>query len=200
MLGGIDGSEAASVLKLASDSGLRLVDTSSAYGLSETVIGAADHSLAVATKFGNPCELNGHTHDYSTEHCQDPNHTTFLPPSDPANPPEPLQAAVAQSLRALHRHPALGGPRRLTCLQLHSPPECPSPLEDPPCRHTVPSLIAGCIQDPTLLRCLHQLKLDRHIEAWGASVHTVDGGCIVLQAGADMLQVPFNLLQQVLPQ
>ena len=70
MLGGIDWCEAAAILKLATESGMGLVDTSSAYGASETVIGEADHSLAVATKFGNPCELNGHTHDYSAEHCQ----------------------------------------------------------------------------------------------------------------------------------
>ena len=69
MLGGIPEHEAHAILQLAAERGVRLVDTSSAYGDSERRIGAAAApGLAVATKFGNPCALNGHTHDYSVAH------------------------------------------------------------------------------------------------------------------------------------
>ena len=68
-LGGIDTSEAHAILRVAAESGITLVDTSSAYGDSESVIGAAPVEMSVATKFGNPCGLNGHTHDYSAGRC-----------------------------------------------------------------------------------------------------------------------------------
>ena len=102
-LGGIDTSEAQAILRVAAESGITLVDTSSAYGASESVIGEAPVEMSVATKFGNPCALNGHTHDYSAAHCT---------------------AALYASLEALQGKP-------LACLQLHSPPEAPSPLSDP---------------------------------------------------------------------
>ena len=55
MLGGIPEHEAHAILQLAAERGVRLVDTSSAYGDSERRIGAAAApGLAVATKFGNP--------------------------------------------------------------------------------------------------------------------------------------------------
>ena len=67
---GVDAAEGAALLDAAVESGIALVDTSAAYGESEAVIGVFPHSnLLVATKFGNPCELNGHVHDYSAEHC-----------------------------------------------------------------------------------------------------------------------------------
>ena len=150
-LGGIASLEAHAILRVAAESGITLVDTSSAYGDSESVIGAAPVELSVATKFGNPCGLNGHTHDYSAAHC--------------------VQALYA-SLEALQGKP-------LACLQLHSPPEAPSPLSD-----------------PALVDLLHSLQATGKFGAWGASVHTVNGGMVALAAGAQMLQVPHNLLQQ----
>ena len=69
-LGGLDGREAHAILRLAAESGMELVDTSSAYGDSESVIGSSPvGGLHVATKFGNPCALNGQKHDYSAAHC-----------------------------------------------------------------------------------------------------------------------------------
>eukprot|EP00966_Prymnesium_polylepis_P294923 6810666-Prymnesium_polylepis.1 len=150
MLGGIDPREAASILRVAAEIGIELVDTSSAYGLSESVIGHAPAALSVATKFGNPCERNGERHDYSTAHCVDS-----------------LYASLA----------ALQG-KRLACYQLHSPPEFPSPLV------------------PALVDLLETLRQAGKFGAWGASVHSVNGGQVALAAGAQMLQVPYNLLQQ----
>ena len=67
---GVDAAEGAALLEAAVESGIALVDTSAAYGESEAVIGASPHpNLLVATKFGNPSELNNHVHDYSAEHC-----------------------------------------------------------------------------------------------------------------------------------
>ena len=37
---------------------------------------------------------------------------------------------------------------------------------------------------------LESFKASGAIGGWGASVHSVNGGQVVLQAGADMLQVP----------
>ena len=149
-LGGIDDKEAQSILRLAAEAGIGLVDTSSAYGASEAVIGSAPVELSVATKFGNPCGLNNHTHDYSTAHCVQ---------------------ALYNSLDKLRGKP-------LACLQLHSPPEVPTPLV------------------PELVDLLESFRAAGKFGAWGASVHTVNGGMIAMNAGAGMLQVPYNVLQQ----
>jgi aryl-alcohol dehydrogenase-like predicted oxidoreductase len=58
MLGGMSEQEASEVLRIAADGGMGLVDTSSAYGHSEERIGRAPRAMAVATKFGNPCEVH----------------------------------------------------------------------------------------------------------------------------------------------
>ena len=150
LLGGLPGHEVAAILRLAAKAGMRLVDTSSAYGKSEAVIGAAAVEMSVATKFGNPCGLNGHTHDYSPSHCA-----------------QALYNSLAQ----------LQG-KKIACLQLHSPPEAPSPLT------------------PALVDLLNTLRGAGKFGSWGASVHTVNGGAIALSAGAQMLQMPYNLLQQ----
>ena len=150
MLGGVEPREAQAILRVAAEIGIELVDTSSAYGLSESVIGNAPVSLSVATKFGNPCERNGERHDYSAAHCV-----------------ESLYASIA----------ALQG-KPIACFQLHSPPEVPSPLV------------------PTLVDLLESLRQAGKFGAWGASVHSVNGGQVALGAGAQMLQVPYNLLQQ----
>ena len=108
LLGAADAAEAAAILRVAVASGVALVDTSSAYGASEQRIGESPHdSLVVATKFGNPCELNGHTHDYSVGGCA---------------------AACFNSLTLLRG-------KRIAALQLHSPPEQPSPLSSPELLH-----------------------------------------------------------------
>ena len=152
LLGAADAAEAAAILRVAVASGIALVDTSSAYGASEERIGESPHdSLVVATKFGNPCELNGHTHDYSVGGCA---------------------AACFHSLTLLRG-------KRIAALQLHSPPEQPSPLSS-----------------PELRALLESLKASGAIGSWGASVHSVHGGQVALAAGADMLQVPFSVLQQ----
>ena len=65
VLGGIAAEEAQAILCVAATAGIALVDTSSAYGTSEAIIGHSAAGLSVATKFGNPCGLNNHTHDYS---------------------------------------------------------------------------------------------------------------------------------------
>ena len=149
---GVDAAEGAALLDAAVESGIALVDTSAAYGESEAVIGVFPHSnLLVATKFGNPCELNGHTHDYSVGGCA---------------------AASFRSLTLLRG-------KRIAALQLHSPPEQPSPLSS-----------------PELRALLESLKASGAIGSWGASVHSVHGGQVALAAGADMLQVPFSVLQQ----
>ncbi len=151
LLGGLDGGEAHAILDVAAQSGLiELVDTSSAYGDSEAVIGTSPAQLSVATKFGNPCGLNNHTHDYSAAHCV---------------------TALYNSLEQLRGKP-------IACLQLHSPPEHPTPLV------------------PALVDLLNSMRQARKIGAWGASVHSVSGGMVALSAGAQMLQVPYNLLQQ----
>lgn len=147
-LGGIAAGEASSILRVAADAGIALVDTSSAYGASEGVIGDAPVELSVTTKFGNPCALNGHTHDYSAAHCVQ---------------------ALYNSFEALRGKP-------IAALQLHSPPEHPSPLV------------------PALVDLLESLQAAGKFGAWGASVHTVNGGMVALNAGAGMLQVPYNLL------
>lgn len=136
MLGGIDTREAQAILRVAGEIGIELVDTSSAYGLSESVIGHSPTALSVATKFGNPCDRNGHRHDYTTAHCADS-----------------LYASLA----------ALQG-KRLACFQLHSPPECPSPLV------------------PALVDLLESLRVAGKFGAWGASVHSVNGGQVALSA------------------
>ena len=152
MLGGVPEHEARAILQLAAERGVRLVDTSSAYGDSERRIGAAAApGLAVATKFGNPCALNGHTHDYSVAHAR---------------------ACLQQSVSAL-------GGKRIACLQLHSPPEWPSP-----------------VANRELVAALNGWVREGAIGGWGASVHTVNGGQILLSAGASMLQVPYSVLQQ----
>jgi aryl-alcohol dehydrogenase-like predicted oxidoreductase len=150
-LGGGDDQEAEAILRVAAQSGIELVDTSSAYGRSEEIIGASSHRLLVTTKFGNPCELNGQTHDYSVGHCA---------------------ACAFRSQSMLQGQP-------IAALQLHSPPEVPSPLEN-----------------AELRELLGSLKASGAIGGWGASVHSVRGGQIALAAGADMLQVPFSILQQ----
>lgn len=142
-LGGLAPSEAHAILRVAAEAGIGLVDTSSAYGQSEAIIGESPMELSVATKFGNPCGLNCHKHDYSVGHC--------------------AQALYA-SLEALNG-------KHLACLQLHSPPEHPSPLV------------------PALVDLLHSLRAAGKFGAWGASVHTVNGGMVALSAGAQMLQV-----------
>ena len=48
-LGGIDEGEAQSILQVAADAGIELVDTSSAYGESEAVIGRAPVKMSVTT-------------------------------------------------------------------------------------------------------------------------------------------------------
>ena len=149
-LGGIDEGEAQSILQVAADAGIELVDTSSAYGESEAVIGRAPVKMSVTTKFGNPCGLNNHTHDYSAAHCV---------------------TALYNSLEQLRGKP-------IACLQLHSPPEHPTPLT------------------PALVDCLESMRTAGKFGAWGASVHSVNGGQVALAAGAKMLQVPYNLLQQ----
>ena len=149
-LGGLQPDEARAILRVAAEEGIELVDTSSAYGMSESVIGRAPAALSVATKFGNPSERNDGRHDYTPAHCVE---------------------SLYASLAALRGKP-------LACLQLHSPPECPSPLV------------------PELVDLLESLRAAGKFGAWGASVHTVNGGQIALSAGAQMLQVPFNLLQQ----
>ena len=68
-LGAIDAEEAQAILGVAAAAGITLVDTSSAYGASEAIIGHSAAELSVATKFGNPCGLNDHKHDYSVAHC-----------------------------------------------------------------------------------------------------------------------------------
>ena len=152
LLGAADAAEAAAILRVAVASGIALVDTSSAYGTSAERIGESPHdSLVVATKFGNPCELNGHTHDYSVGGCA---------------------AACFNSLTLLRG-------KRIAALQLHSPPEQPSPLSS-----------------PELRALLESLKASGALGSWGASVHSVHGGQVALAAGADMLQVPFSVLQQ----
>mgnify|MGYP003319806450 CR=1 FL=1 len=50
--------------------------------------------------------------------------------------------------------------------------------------------------DAVIVDVLTSLKASGTIGGWGASVHSVRGGQIVLSAGADMLQVPFSILQQ----
>ena len=152
-LGGIDRSEALSILRVAEDVGISLVDTSSAYGLSESVISSASVELSVATKFGNPNERNGDRHDYSPAHCVDS-----------------LYASIA----------ALRG-KKLACLQLHSPPEHPSPLL------------------PALVDLLESLRVAGKFGAWGASVHSDNGGQVALAAGAQMLQVPPAASRLLLP-
>ena len=56
------------------------------------------------------------------------------------------------------------------------------------------------IQDESLtekvLWMLEHFKAVGAIGGWGASVHSVHGGQVALQAGADMLQVPYSCLQQ----
>ena len=143
--------EGPAILRLARASGIKLVDTSSAYGPSEKTIGASPHEFVVATKFGNPCELNGGRHDYSVAHAR---------------------ACLEQSASAL-------GGKRIACLQLHSPPEWPSP-----------------VANRELVAALNGWVREGAIGGWGASVHTVNGGQIMLDAGATMLQVPYSVLQQ----
>ena len=74
LLGAADAAEAAAILRVAvapvrGDDPALVADgrAGSAYApAAEERIGESPHdSLVVATKFGNPCELNGHTHDYS---------------------------------------------------------------------------------------------------------------------------------------
>ena len=143
LLGGIDPREAQAILRVAELMGIELVDTSSAYGMSESVIGRAPATFSVATKFGNPSERNGERHDYSPAHCVD---------------------SLYASIAALQGKP-------IACLQLHSPPECPSPLT------------------PALVDLLESLRVAGKFGAWGASVHSINGGQVALGAGAQMLQV-----------
>jgi aryl-alcohol dehydrogenase-like predicted oxidoreductase len=150
MLGGASAAEAAAILSVAVESGIALVDTASSYGHSEERIGNGPPIL-VATKYGTPCELNGHQRDYSARACA---------------------LALRNSLAQLREQP-------IACLQLHSPPEMPSPLHD-----------------PSVLHVLESAKARGAIRSWGASVHSVRGGQLALAAGADMLQVPFSILQQ----
>ena len=87
--------------------------------------------------------------------------------------------SVAHCAEALyHSLEMLQGKPVVACLLLHSPPEVPSPLV------------------PQLIDLLNSLRAAGKIGAWGASVHTVNGGTIALAAGAQVLQLPYNLLQQ----
>ena len=62
---GADAAEGKRLVEEARAAGMNLVDTSSAYGLSEYVIGtAACDDLLVASKFGNPTHQNP-AHDWS---------------------------------------------------------------------------------------------------------------------------------------
>ena len=109
--------------------------------------------MLVATKYGAPCELNGHTRDFSAEACV---------------------AAMNRSMENLRQQP-------IACLQLHSPPELPSPLHN-----------------SRLVNVLANAKAQGAISGWGASVHSMRGGHTALAAGADMLQLGFSVLSQEL--
>ena len=152
MLGAVSNSEASAILRVAVGGGIKLVDTASAYGHSEERIGRGPPML-VATKYGAPCELNGHTRDFSAEACV---------------------AALNRSMENLRQQP-------IACLQLHSPPELPSPLHN-----------------SRLVNVLANAKAQGAISGWGASVHSMRGGHTALAAGADMLQLGFSVLSQEL--
>ena len=68
-------------------------------------------------------------------------------------------------------------------------------LDDPGQRAEL-LLLSPSFLVPALIDLLNSLRQAGKFGAWGASVHSVNGGMVALGAGAQMLQVPYNLLQQ----
>ena len=102
---GADAAEGKRLVEEARAAGMNLVDTSSAYGLSEYVIGtAACDDLLVASKFGNPTHQNP-AHDWSRAVWRKRVPSTPRFPSRGASAPSATAPALNKRIASVAQNP-----------------------------------------------------------------------------------------------